>query len=137
MMMKNAKRLLWLDSGAGCTVGTVVLTLHEWLSELWGFQPELVLVLGAANLGYGCYSGSLARRAWRDMRVPILAIDVLVIANLAWAIICLVLMVLTWEISKPLGVAQLALEAVFVGGLGLVERRVVRPEAGQSRVDQG
>ncbi len=118
-----------LDSGAACVVGLVMLALRPWLAELYGFAPELLLFLGAANLTYGAYSGSLALRASRAGRLPRLAIDALVLANSAWVIACAVMVTATWPTSRPLGVAQLSLEALFVAGLAVAEFRVVRPEA--------
>ena len=128
-MRQKTQRILWLDSGAGCVVGLVMLTLRPWLADLYGFESELVLFLGAANLTCAAYSGSLALRASRSGRLPRLAIDALVLANSAWVIACAVMVSVTWPTSHPLGVAQLTLEGVFVGGLALAEYLVVRPEA--------
>ena len=117
-----------MDAGPACAVGLGMLALHSWLAGLYGFPTELVLFIGAANLTYAMYSGSLALRAARGAKLSRLAIDVLVAANSAWVLVCLLMLTRIWSSSGVLGLAHVALEALFVGGLAVVEWRVVRHE---------
>jgi NAD(P)-dependent dehydrogenase (short-subunit alcohol dehydrogenase family) len=55
------------------------------------------------------------------------AIDVLVAANGAWAIVCFVLAAALGSRSTALGAAVLVFEGMFVGGLALLERKHLRP----------
>ncbi len=113
-------RILWVDSLAGLGVGLLVLSLSSWLAELYGFTPSLVVFLGCANLLYGTYSGSLAIRAARR-RPWVLA---LIAANATWAALCISLAVVLAGSARPLGIAVLLLEALFVGGLASLEWRL-------------
>lgn len=112
-------RILWVDSLGGLVVGGVVLALSEWLATLYGLPHGLMVLMGCANVAYGCYSGSLVLRKRRP-RVWIVA---LVFANAAWAVVCVILIVRFAETAQPLGLVVLALEALFVGGLAAVEWR--------------
>ena len=128
-MSPRARRVLWVDGGAGLVVGVVVLALHRWLAGLYGFHPDLVLAIGAANVVYGSYSTTLAVRA-SSGRVPSRrAVDLLVAANLAWAVVCVALIGVTWRWASWVGLGVVAFEGVFVAVLATIERRVVRPEA--------
>lgn len=123
----RAKPLLVLDGAAGALVGLVVLALHPIFASLYGLAVDRVLVIGAANLGYGCYSGTLALR-WHRGRLPsVRSIRMLVIANALWACLCVVLLGLWWSQASWIGLAAIGLEGLFVGGLAAIERRVLLP----------
>ena len=111
------RRLLWVDCTAGALVGVAVLSLSGWLSGLHALPRELLLFTGAVNLVYASYSLSLAVRAER----PMYLINLLVFANLAWAVVCLSLAVAFSGSATPFGVGHLVGEAVFVGGLAALE----------------
>ena len=128
-MTRRARTVLGIDGGAGLVVGVFVLALHGWLAGLYGFPRSWVLALGAANVAYGSYSGTLALRAARGRAPSRLAVDVLVAANLGWAVVCAALVAVAWRWASPLGLAVVAFEGVFVAALAVVERRIVRPEA--------
>lgn len=115
----RGKRLLWIDCTAGAIVGLFLLLLSPWLAPLYGLPQGLLLFNASANLLYGSYSFSLARRAVRPM--PLLLL--LVLANAAWSAVCLVLVARYWHDATPLGVATLAFESLFVGGLAALEWR--------------
>ncbi|MCA9647073.1 MAG: hypothetical protein H6718_12415 [Polyangiaceae bacterium] len=89
--------------------------------------------MAAANLGYASYSGSLALRVSRVSQLPRLAVDLLVFANVAWGFVCVGLLLGNWATVTVWGIAHLIFEGAFVAGLGLVEFRVVRPEATSSQ----
>jgi hypothetical protein len=125
----RALRLLWLDGGAGFAVGAAMLLLRAWLTGIYGMSVELVVFIGAANLGYGCYSGTLAALASMDRWPPRRAIDVLVAANLAWMVVCVVLLLVLHASVGMLGLGHVALEGIFVTGLAWSEHRYVRPVA--------
>lgn len=112
-------RLLWIDSLGGLLVGVVVLGLAPWLADLYGLPLRLVRLLGAANLLYGSYSLALATRRRRPLRRIVL----LAVANMGWGVVCVALFARHLGDATPLGLAVLALEAVYVGGLGATEWR--------------
>lgn len=113
------KNLLWVDCIAGALAGVTVLMLSGWLSGLHGLPRELLLLNGAANVLYASYSFSLAKRARR----PRSLINLLVLANLAWAVVCLWLVSVFAGSATVFGIGHLVGEAVFVGGLAGLEWR--------------
>lgn len=114
-----SKKLLWVDCTAGAIVGIVVIAFSGWLSQLEGLPREVLLFTGGVNLFYASYSFSLAVRAERPMPL----IKLLVFANLAWVPVCLGLAVTFFWSATPLGFMHLVGEAIFVGGLALLEWR--------------
>ena len=117
--MSFFKRLLWVDCTAGAVVGVTVIAFSEWLSRLEGLPREVLLFTGVVNLLYASFSFSLAVRAVRPMRL----IKLLVVANLAWVPVCLGLAVAFAGTMTPFGFVHLVGEAVFVGGLAVLEWR--------------
>jgi len=113
------KNLLWVDCIAGLSVGIGVLLLHGWLSQMYHLPTNLVLVMGVFNLLYGCYSLSLALRSKRPKNL----IRGLAIANMAWGVICILLLVIFRDSASMFAYAVLIFEAIFVGGLGYLEWR--------------
>lgn len=131
-MDARARRILWLDAGAGCAVGIGVLVLRDWIAALHRFPIALVLFVGGANVAYASYSGSLAARASAGRAPRRAAIDVLVAANLAWSVVCVGLLVGTWSFASAWGSAHVAAEGCFVVLLAVLEARWVRPLAGRA-----
>ena len=127
MTAHAARRILWIDCGAACVAGIVMLAAREWIAELHGLSRSLMMFVGVVNLVYGSYSGSLALRASMGRMPSRLAIDVLIAANFAWSIVCAALVGTTWGSST--GAAQFGLEGCFVAVLAICERRYVRPFA--------
>lgn len=111
------RRLLWVDCIAAVLAGVTVLLLNGWLSHLYALPRGLLLLTGAVNLVYASYSFSLAVRARR----PKPLINLLVFANLTWAVACLGWAVVFAESATLLGVGHLVGEALFVGGLASLE----------------
>lgn len=111
------RKLLWVDCIAAALAGLAVLALSGWLSGLHGLPREFLLFSGAVNLLYGSYSFSLAVRARRPMAL----INLLVFANLTWAMLCVAFAVMFWGSATVFGLAHLIGEAVFVGGLACLE----------------
>lgn len=118
-LMPRLRKLLWVDCTAGALVGVSVVAFSGWLSSLEGLPREVLLFTGAANLLYASYSFSLAVRPKRSL----LMIKLLVIANLVWAPVCLGLAAAFSGVATPFAFMHLIGEAVFVGGLGVLEWR--------------
>ena len=112
--------LIGIDWIGGAVVGSLVLSLRGWLTGLYALPGELLLVMGLANLGYAGVSFTLALLRRGD-RVPLLR--VVAVANMAWALLCSGWAVVWFGKASVFGVGQLIAEAVFVGGLGLLEWR--------------
>lgn len=113
------RRLLWVDCIAAALAGVTVLTLSGWLSHVHALPRGLLLLTGVVNLTYASYSFSLAVRAKR----PRSLINLLVLANLTWAVVCLRWAVVFSESATLFGVGHLVGEALFVGGLAGLEWR--------------
>ena len=109
--------LLWIDSGAAALAGSLCLLLSERLSVLHALPQELLQLIGVVNLLYAAYSFSLAIRARR----PRWLITLLVLANSAWALVCLGMAASFAGTASVFGIAQLLGEAVFVAGLAGLE----------------
>lgn len=128
-MNPRALAILRFDSLAGLLVGILVLVLKDELAGLYGLAPTVVFWTGIANLAYGSYSGTLVlRERWGHLPSR-RAIGLLVAGNLAWTGVCGLLIAYFWQDASTIGLAVLAFEGLFVGALGLVERRLVLPFA--------
>ncbi len=125
--------ILAVDACAGATAGLLVLSLRGWLADLYGFELPLVAFVGAANLAYACYSGTLAVRAALGRAPSRAAIAALVAANATWVLVCAGLAARTWPTATAFGLAHLTLEGLIVGGLAGVEYRVVLPRRSCAR----
>jgi hypothetical protein len=110
-----------VDWIAGCTVGTLVVSLQGLLSKLFQIPQGLILVMGIANIAYACGSFTLAMRRTGD-HVPYFR--VLAVANMLWALFCVAMALFWWNQASVYGIAQFLSEAAFVGGLGFWEWRV-------------
>ncbi|OZC02701.1 hypothetical protein [Rubricoccus marinus] len=117
--MNWRRHLLWIDCSAGAAVGTLVLILHGWLSNLYALPVGFVLFMGLANVAYACGSFSLAVRRQRHLA----GVQALAIANMAWGAFLIGMTVVFAREASAFGLATLVAEAVFVGGLGAVEWR--------------
>ena len=115
--MRTAKSLLWIDCSGGLTVGALVLAFSPWLSTLYGLPIGFICMMGAANLIYGGYSLFLARRTVR----PLVLLRFLVAANLGWTGFCAGAAAYFAAQASTLGLTQMVLEGIYVGGLGLLE----------------
>ena len=113
------RHLLWIDCTAGALAGTLVLALSGWLAQLEGLPRGVLIFTGATNLVFASYSCSLAVRRIR----PLPLVTLLVAANLAWVPVCVALAVTFRDVATPFGFAHLLGEALFVGGLALLEWR--------------
>ncbi|MFI8580113.1 hypothetical protein [Ectopseudomonas khazarica] len=113
------RHILWLDCIAAALAGLLVLLFATWLSAWYALPPALLHSIGVVNIAYACFSFSLAIRTRRREGL----IKLLALANGAWAALCLgITAALAQSMALP-GVVHLLGEAVFVGGLGLLEWR--------------
>ncbi len=128
-MNARARKVLWVDGGAGGIVGILMLVLREPLVKLYELPLALVTFIAAANLTYASYSLSLAIRASANKAPSRRAIDVLVIANLMWAVACTGLFIASFRQASLFGLAHITLEGLFVAALAVTEHRQVRPYA--------
>lgn len=117
------RKLLWVDCCAAFLAGVAVLSLSGWLSHLYALPQGLLVGMGVANLGYGAFSFSLARRARR----PRFLIVLLVVANATWAGLCGLAAVLLAATASAFGLAHLVGEGLFVGGLARLEWKALTP----------
>jgi hypothetical protein len=118
----SPRACLLVDSGGGLLVGVGVLALSGWLAPLYGLPIDVVRFLGVCNLAYGSFSGSILLLSPPPRLV---ATRALVIANGAWPLVCVALGLAFRDVIGLLGAAALVGEGVYVGGLALVERRVL------------
>jgi len=125
--------LLWIDSVAGLVAGSLVILLSSWLSEVYGVPRALLLCIGAANLVFGAYSGTLARRVRRPRGMIVL----LVVANALWAVGCVVAAVMLTGRISVFGLLHLVGEGVFVGVLAVLEWRARHRLAGARTATAG
>jgi hypothetical protein len=112
-------RLLHLDSFGGLSVGLLLLLLSYWLSSWYALPRGFIVFIALVNIAYGCYSLFLLRMAKRPLRF----IALLVIANLAWAVLCVLWVIIFVQTATPLGTIHLLGEALFVGTLAYLEWR--------------
>ena len=115
--MRPLRQLLWIDCGAALLAGVTVLSLSAWLGRLYALPQGLLVAMGVANLAYGAFSFSLARRARR----PRSLIVALVAANASWAALCGLAAVRLAGVASSFGLAHLIGEGLFVGGLAALE----------------
>lgn len=118
-MPARRRDLVWFDGAAGLAAGVLVLLLRPWLTPLYALPDRFVVFVGVANLAYGLYSSTLARQPVR----PRWRLALLIAANAAWAVVCLGAAVTFAGSASALGLAHLAGEGVFVGGLSIAEFR--------------
>jgi len=123
----RARTLLWIDGGAAGLGGITMLVLQAWLARLYDFPVNLVVFLGIANLTYATYSGTLAILATLGKWPRRPAINLLVLANLLWVIVCATVLVTVWPWASIFGRIHVAFESLFVGVLAFAEYRWVRP----------
>jgi hypothetical protein len=97
--------------------GVAVLSLSEWLSQLYALPGDILVGIGVVNLTYGAFSFSLAVRARRPRTLIVL----LVVANATWGGLCVLTAAVLTGTASPLGLAHLVGEGVFVGGLARLE----------------
>lgn len=114
---RSIANLLWIDSTAAALAGSLCLLLSPALAQLHALPQKLLQLIGVVNLFYAAYAFCLAMRASR----PRPLITLLVIANSAWALVCLGMAASFAGTASIFGIAHLLGEAVFVAGLAGLE----------------
>jgi hypothetical protein len=113
----SLRNLLWVDCCAALLAGVVVLTLSEWLSQLYAVPRALLVSVAIVNMAYGTFSFSLARRPRRPRSLIVL----LVVANATWAALCALAAMILAGTASAFGLAHFTGEGLFVGGLASLE----------------
>jgi len=116
------KKLLWLDTFMGSSVGLAGLLLYRQAAVFLGFSEIFVLIVSAVTLLYACMACYLAMRS----RVPLRPLKVLVRANWFWAAVSVVLIFLYFEGATLYGKIFLVLQVLVVGGLARAEGRALK-----------
>lgn len=126
--MKRALILLRIDSLGGLLVGSTVMLLSAWLSDVYGWPVDRVRNMGLVNLSYGTYSGILTLVLWTTKTLSPWFVRLLIGANLAWGFGCF-LQVFFWlpESNSAVGTSVLIFEGIYVAVLGWLEARFVLP----------
>ena len=111
--------ILRIDGSAGLSAGVVVWLLNDVLVGLYQIPAWLLAITVSANLVYGIGASLLA--SWHQR--PIGAVSILSVANLLWAVMCLVTAVLLVPTASLFGVGHFVVEGIFVATLGILEWR--------------
>jgi hypothetical protein len=117
--MKNEGHILRIDGSAGLIAGIVVWLLSDTLIGLYQIPPWLLTVHITANLIYGISASLLA--SWQHR--PLGVVMALSMANLSWAVLCLITAVLLAPTASIFGIGHFVCEGLFVGTLGVLEWR--------------
>ena len=96
------------------------MLLAAWLSGVLGLPERVVLGMGLVNLCYAAYATWLVRRRSRRTIGELL---LLAGANVAWAPVCLAVLVYFRDAVTVFGMAHLLAEGSFVLVLGFLEWR--------------
>ena len=115
--MNIQKNILWVDCTAAAFAGLIVLLAAQWLSQLYHLPKGIIVFVGCVNFLYACYSFTLANYKKRALFL----INILVIANSIWVLVCLVILWLFWQQMTIFAVIHIAGEAAFVGALARLE----------------
>lgn len=116
------KKLLWADGIAALLSGLIVFTFNEKIAKLLSLPENLLTTMSIVSLGYSSFSLYLAQSKSNSKR----SITILVVANLAYAIFCAVLLLFLYTNTSVLGVIYLILESLFVATLAALEWRQVK-----------
>jgi len=115
-----ARHLPWIDGLAALTAGCLELALRRPIGELYGVSLRFVTTIAFCNVGYSLVGLTLgfARRAW--------LLALLVAANLAWAVVCVLLAVRAPAGATLFAYTHLLGEGAFVVVLAALETRYRR-----------
>lgn len=109
--------ILWLDCIGGLIVGVLVLLACQLFSYWTGLSLSIILTIAFANLAYGGYS------IWVTTRNPrqLIFVNALAIANMAWLLVCLLIVVFNWDEISIFGIIHVLGEGIYVATLGYTE----------------
>lgn len=119
--MDTGKRqnILWVDCIGGLIVGVLILCFCQLISEWDSLPLWIVIVVGIANLAYGGYSLWITTRNPR----PMILVKILALANMAWLVVCVAIVVSHWSEISPFGILHKLGEGIYVASLGYTEWR--------------
>ena len=115
--MMIQKNILWVDCCAAVSAGLIVLLAAQWLSQMYHLSKNIIIFIDCTNLLYACYSFILANYRRRSATL----INILVIANGFWCIICLIIIWWFWHEMTILAIMHIGGEAIFVATLAKFE----------------
>lgn len=121
MGLIDIRKLLWVDCTAAGIVGVLMIALSGIVAPWFGVSRTLLVAMGVVNLAYGSYSFSLARRPQVDAGLT----RILIRANFAWTLICLVAAAYLWAPGSRLGAAYVVVEGIVVGALAALEAKAL------------
>lgn len=122
----SLKVLMWIDAFAAMAAGVGILTLRVQLSRIFELPEGLLLTQSIIALTFMPFSFFLAIKKPRAGNLY----RNLAIANLAYGVLCLVLLFLYFPTASLLGVEYLVFDAFIVITLAVLEWRRVRLELG-------
>jgi|CXWL01.1.fsa_nt_gi hypothetical protein len=123
----SLKKLLWTDGIAALLAGIILLIFSSRLSVFFNLPESLVKTQGIINLLYCSYSLSLARRTVNSKR----SIYILALANAAYALFGICLLLYFFKTASLYGIVYLIAEVLFIGLLSVLERKKNKPHGGR------
>ena len=117
--MINQRNILRIDGSAGFITGVIMWLLSDVLVALYQIPPWLFTINIMANLIYGIGASLLA--SWQHR--PHGAVVALSVANLLWAVLCIVTAMVIAPTASIFGIGHFVGEGLFVGTLGVLEWR--------------
>jgi hypothetical protein len=115
------KKILWLDAIAGGTTAIFGLLLSHTVSQFFGLEHQLLIIIASITLIYALVAMYLVSQKI----TPITLLRILVYANWIWAIISVFLLYFHFSTATMLGLLFLTLQIIVVGGLAYFEGRQI------------
>ncbi|KRB42128.1 hypothetical protein [Acidovorax sp. Root70] len=107
------RAVVWFDASTGLLLGALHLLLTASLAEWLGLSPGLLVASGVMLLGYGALAIGIARAP----AMPRGGLWLLIVANFAWALASLALLLGSAVAPTLLGQAYLLVHVVSVAVL--------------------
>ena len=111
------RRLLWVDTFLGGTTAILGLCFFNPLTSLLGLTANFILSVSIITLGYAVMAGVLANQN----TISVALLRALILANWLWTFISVVLLLVHFNQTQPLGKIFLGLQIIAVGGLAYFE----------------
>lgn len=125
--MSKPINILSIDSLGGLMAGFLTLILSPLLAQWYGWTIEFVWFVGASNIVYGCFSGSVVLYSRQKNSIPNRMTIFLILANSLWAGQCFTQVWWLQDQASFFGIAHLILEGFYVGILAYWEAKVILP----------
>ena len=111
--------LLWTDALAALSVGLAVLAVKASLAGLFRLPESWLAFSSVVSLGYFPFSFYLARQENPAREL----VKLLAAANMAYALVCAIIILVFYRSATLLGLGYLILEMLFVATLAVLEWR--------------